>query len=434
MAAGTGGAARSEPLAGRVVVVGITGGIAAYKAVEVVSRLRRLGAEVHVVMTRAATRFVTPLTLQTISGNQVVTGLFSRVTRWNVEHVALAERADLLLVVPATANVVGKVAAGIADDFLTTTIMACRAPVVFCPSMNFRMYENPVFQANMARLTELGYHFIPPETGWLAEGTVGVGRLPDPARIVAEVVHLLQGDLSGRRVLVTAGPTREMIDPVRFISNPSSGKMGYALARAARARGAEVILVSGPTALAAPGGVELVRVESAEEMYHAVMERLPGVDLVLKAAAVGDWRPRRTHPTKVKKEGRTAWVLELEPTPDILAEVGRRKGRTVVVGFAAETEVSEPEVRAKMARKNVDLLVVNDVTRAEAGFASDRNQVTLFWPDGTREDLPLMTKEELAHRILDRVKPLLDRVKAPPGARDAAPGPVQAPPEIRRGE
>jgi len=403
-----------------------------------------------VVMPRAATRFVTPLTLQTISGNPVVTRLFSRVTRWNVEHVALAERADLLLVVPATANVVGKVAAGIADDFLTTTIMACRAPVVFCPSMNFRMYENPVFQGNMARLKELGYHFIPPETGWLAEGTVGVGRLPQPARIVERVVAMLAapacrlasagaaipradeparesgsvraaepagdvgalgvpaGDLAGRRVLVTAGPTREMIDPVRFISNPSSGKMGYALARAARARGAGVVLVSGPVELPPPEGVDLVRVTSAEEMYHAVMERLPGVHLVLKAAAVGDWRPRRVYPCKVKKEDKAGWLLELEPTPDILAEVGRRKGNTVVVGFAAETDDIDRHAREKIARKNLDLLVVNDVSRPGMGFASDDNKVTLYWPDGTTEDLPLMSKEELAHRILDRVVPLLE--------------------------
>ncbi|MDI7250731.1 MAG: bifunctional phosphopantothenoylcysteine decarboxylase/phosphopantothenate--cysteine ligase CoaBC, partial [Bacillota bacterium] len=316
-----------EALAGRTVVVGITGGIAAYKAVEVVSRLRRLGGDVHVIMTRAASRFVTPLTLQTVSGNPVVTRLFAPVTRWNVEHVALAERADLLLVVPATANVVGKVAAGIADDFLTTTIMACRAPVVFCPAMNFRMYDNPIFQANMARLREMGYHFVPPETGRLAEGTVGVGRLPDPAAIVDRVVGLLArapvppaaatADLAGRRVLVTAGPTREMIDPVRFISNPSSGKMGYALARAARMRGASVVLVSGPVALPPPEGVEVVSVTSAEEMYRAVIDRLPGVDLVLKAAAVGDWRPRQVFEGKVKKQGMASWHLELEPTADI---------------------------------------------------------------------------------------------------------------------
>jgi len=408
------GGSGAGTLAGKTVVVGITGGIAAYKAVEVVSRLRRLGADVHVVMTRSATRFVTPLTLQTISGNAVVTSMFSRTTRWNVEHVALADRADLLLVVPATANVVGKVAAGIADDFLTTTIMACRAPVVFCPSMNFRMYENPIFQANMARLQSLGYHFIPPETGWLAEGAVGVGRLPDPSLIVARVVELLKGrggaeggDLAGCRVLVTAGPTREMIDPVRFISNPSSGKMGYALARAARERGAAVVLISGPVALAPPEGVEVVPVTSAEEMFRAVMDRLPETDLLLKAAAVGDWRPRVVHPSKVKKEQMGTWVLELEQTPDILVEVGRRKGRTVVVGFAAETGVSEHHAREKMARKNLDLLVVNDVSRPGVGFASEDNEVTLYWPDGSSEHLPVMKKTELAHRILDRVVPLV---------------------------
>ncbi|MDI6895154.1 MAG: bifunctional phosphopantothenoylcysteine decarboxylase/phosphopantothenate--cysteine ligase CoaBC [Bacillota bacterium] len=400
-------------LAGKTVVVGITGGIAAYKAVEVVSRLRRLGADVHVVMTRAATRFVTPLTLQTISGNAVVTSMFSRTTRWNVEHVALADRADLLLVVPATANVVGKVAAGVADDFLTTTIMACRAPVVFCPAMNFRMYENPIFQANVARLEDLGYRFVPPEAGWLAEGTVGVGRLPDPSLIVDRVVQMLGGpsagggDLAGCRVLVTAGPTWEMIDPVRFISNPSSGKMGYALARAARMRGAAVVLVSGPVALPPPEGVELVPVTSAEDMFGAVMDRLPGTDLVLKAAAVGDWRPRLVHPSKVKKEQMAAWVLELDPTPDILAEVGRRKGKTVVVGFAAETDDIERHAREKIAYKNLDLLVVNDVSRPGVGFASDDNQVTLYWPDGSSEDLPAMRKAELAHRILDRVVPVV---------------------------
>ncbi|HHY95339.1 MAG TPA: bifunctional phosphopantothenoylcysteine decarboxylase/phosphopantothenate--cysteine ligase CoaBC, partial [Firmicutes bacterium] len=372
------------PLHGKTVVVGISGGIAAYKAVEVVSRLRRLGAEVQVIMTRAATHFVTPLTFQTISGQPVVTNLFTEPKRWNVEHIALAERADLLLVVPATANVVGKVACGIADDFLTTTILATRARVVFAPAMHHGMFTNPIFQSNMQRLQTYGYHFIPPERGRLASGGTGWGRLPDPETIVAVVKDLLlaaagspggspEGTLAGIRVLVTAGPTREPIDAVRFITNASSGKMGYALARAAQERGAKVTLVSGPTALPDPPGVEVIRVVSAQDMYREVMARAEEAQLVLKAAAVGDWRPRQVYPRKLKKgmQPATGLTLELEANPDILAELGARKGGRVLVGFAAETDDLDRNAREKLTRKNLDLLVVNDVNRPGAGFATD---------------------------------------------------------------
>ena len=393
-------------LAGKSVVLGVTGGIAAYKAVEVASRLRKLGATVYVVMTRAAASFVTPLTFREISGNPVVTSMWEEPKQWNVEHIALATRADLFVIAPATANVIGKLAAGIADDMLTTTVMATKAPVLLAPAMNSNMYLNPVVQANIARLTGLGYHFLPPDEGLLACGVEGPGRLPEPAAIAAAAAALLgiTGDLAGRKVLVTAGPTREAIDPVRYISNHSSGKMGYALAAAAAVRGADVVLVTGPTALMPPPGVRTVQVETAADMLAAVLAEYDDCDVVVKAAAVADYRPLAPEADKIKKnDEEMTLTLTLTKNADILAELGRRKQRQVLVGFAAETRDLVANARAKLAKKNLDMIVANDVTAPGAGFGSDTNVVRLLYRDGRAEEFDLMAKSELAGVILDRV-------------------------------
>jgi phosphopantothenoylcysteine decarboxylase/phosphopantothenate--cysteine ligase len=397
-------------LADRCVVLGVTGGIAAYKAVEVASRLRKLGATVYVVMTRAAANFVTPLTFREISGNPVVTTLWDEPKMWNVEHIALAARADLFLIAPATANVIGKLAAGIADDMLTTAAMATTAPVLLAPAMNCDMYRNPVVQANLARLAGLGYHILPPDDGPLACGAEGPGRLPDPAVIVEKAAALLGagGDLHGKKVLVTAGPTREAIDPVRYIGNRSSGKMGYAVARAAAARGADVVLVAGPTALTPPPGVRVVPVETAAEMLAAVLAEYGGCDVVVKAAAVADYRPLSPAVHKIKKQGGEL-TLALTKTEDILAELGRRKQGQVLVGFAAETRDLAANAGEKLARKNLDMVVANDVTRPGAGFGGDTNIVRLLYRDGRAEDLGLMSKDALAVMILDRICGLLPK-------------------------
>ncbi len=397
-------------LAGKCVVLGVTGGIAAYKAVEVASRLRKLGATVFVVMTRAAANFVTPLTFREISGNPVVTSMWDEPKLWNVEHIALATRADLFLIAPATANVIGKLAAGIADDMLTTTVLATKAPVVLAPAMNCNMYLNPVVQANIAKLAGLGYHFLPPDEGPLACGAEGPGRLPDPAVIVDEVAALLGagGELAGKKVLVTAGPTREAIDPVRYIGNRSSGKMGYAVARAAAARGADVVLVTGPTALTPPPGVRVVAVETAAEMLAAVLAEYDDCAVVVKAAAVADYRPLAPAEHKIKKHG-DELTLTLTKTEDILAELGRRKQGQVLVGFAAETRDLAANAGDKLTRKNLDMVVANDVTLPGAGFSGDTNIARLLYRDGRAEELGLMSKEELAGIILQRIYGLLTR-------------------------
>ncbi len=395
-------------LTGKCVVLGVSGGIAAYKAVEVASRLRKLGAAVYVVMTRAAANFVTPLTFREISGNPVVTSMWDEPKQWNVEHIALATRADLFLVAPATANVIGKLAAGIADDMLTTTLLATKAPVVLAPAMNCNMYLNPLVQANIASLTGLGYHFIPPDEGPLACGVEGPGRLPEPAAIVDRVAALLGagGELAGRKVLVTAGPTREAIDPVRYISNHSSGKMGYAIARAAAARGAETVLVTGPTELAPPPGVKVARVETAAEMMAAVLAEYEDCDAVVKAAAVADYRVLAPAGQKIKKRD-DALTLTLAKNPDILAELGRRKKGQLLVGFAAETEEVVAHAREKLERKNLDLIVANDVTLPGAGFGADTNIVKLLYPGGRAEEFGRMAKDELAEIILNKICELL---------------------------
>ena len=390
-------------LTGKCVVVGVTGGIAAYKACEVVSRLKKLNADVRVIMTRNATEFVQPLTFQSLSHNPVSVDTFANIQTWEIEHIALAQRADLFIIAPATANIIGKLACGIADDMLSTTVMATRAPVLIAPAMNTAMLENPATQQNLRTLESRGMRMIAPGVGMLACGTSGAGRMSEPEQIVAAAVEALRPreDLAGLEVVVTAGPTAEPLDPVRFITNRSSGKMGYALAAAARARGADVTLISGPTALDAPAGVNVVHIRTTQELYDAVMANA-GADVVIQAAAPADYRAREVSPTKIKRTGETLMV-ELVPNPDIAAALGERKraGQTLV-GFAAETNDVVANAQGKLRRKSLDLIVANDVTRAGAGFDVDTNIITLIDAGSTRE-LPLMTKREAADRILDRV-------------------------------
>ncbi|PLX92927.1 MAG: bifunctional phosphopantothenoylcysteine decarboxylase/phosphopantothenate--cysteine ligase CoaBC [Desulfuromonas sp.] len=389
------------------VVLGVSGGIAVYKAVELLRLFVKAGADVSVIMTASAQQFVTPLTFQTLSGNPVHTELFNLYQEKEIGHISLADRADLFVVAPATANVIGKVAAGIADDLLTTTLMATQAPVLFAPAMNVHMYDNPIYQRNENSLRELGYHFIDPAVGALACGYEGQGKLPEPEAIFSAALAVLAPqDLKGQHLLVTAGPTREELDPVRYISNYSSGKMGYAIARAARQRGAEVVLVSGPTFLTPPQGVTLIPVVSAEQMRKTVLEALPQATAVVKSAAVADYRPATMATQKLKKTA-DDMTLVLEKNPDILAEVGASKEGRVLVGFAAETQDLLKHAADKLKRKNLDLIVANDVTQAGAGFDVDTNIVKLLYADGHVEELPQLSKDEVAHQLLDRVVALL---------------------------
>jgi phosphopantothenoylcysteine decarboxylase/phosphopantothenate--cysteine ligase len=390
-------------LKGKKIVLGVTGGIAAYKAAELVRELVRSEAEVFVVMTHSAQAFITPLTFQTLSGNKVATELFSLIEESEIGHISLADRADLLVIAPATANTIGKIAGGIADDMLTTIVMATKAPVLLAPAMNVHMWENSICQENIQKLRGRGVHFIDPEAGKLACGYEGKGRLAEIPAIVEEVRSILSPrDLAGETLLVTAGPTEEPIDPVRFLSNRSSGKMGFALARAARLRGAQVILVSGPSALPAPPRVKFIPVRTAAEMREAVLENLAQASVLAMAAAVSDYRPRGTSPEKIKKS-KSELTLPLELNPDILCEAGQRKGKRLLIGFAAETENLLANARKKLAEKNLDLIVANDVSLPGAGFAVDTNIVKLIDRSGKVEELPLMSKEDLADRVLDRV-------------------------------
>lgn len=390
-------------LQGKTVVLGVTGGIAVYKAVELLRLLVKAGACVHVVMTKAATEFVTPLTFQTLSGNPVHTELFNLIQEQEIGHISLADRADAVAIVPATANCIGKLANGIADDLLTTTVMATKAPVLLAPAMNVNMYEHPVYQENEQKLRRLGYRIVDPEPGLLACGWQGKGRLARPELIFEAVSQLwTPQDLIDQTILVTAGPTREELDPIRFISNHSSGLMGYALARAARQRGARVILVSGPVALEPPSGVELIAVESACQMYQAVMAQVGSCTAVIKAAAVADYRPVVRNEQKIKKQGERM-VIELERNPDILAALGQLDKRPLLVGFAAETTELESHAAAKLAAKNLDMIVANDITQEGAGFNVSTNVCRLLFRDGRIESLELMPKEALADLILDRV-------------------------------
>jgi phosphopantothenoylcysteine decarboxylase/phosphopantothenate--cysteine ligase len=399
-------------LKGREIVLGVTGGIAAYKAAEFVRLLVKKGANVHVVMTGNAQEFVTPLTFQTLSGNPVVTDLFALIEDEKIGHIALADLAELIVILPATANIIGKIANGIADDFLSTMVMASKTPVFFVPSMNVNMWENQALQKNIQILLERGYQIMEPGEGELACHWYGKGRLAELDEVVEKVEDLFsQKDLKGERILITAGPTQEPIDPVRFITNRSSGKMGYALAKMARRRGAEVILVTGPTLLSLPRrDIEVVPVQTAAEMREAVLSHMEGCTIVIKAAAVSDYRPRMISQAKLKK-AEPHYSLELERTADILEEIGKRKGDRIVVGFAAETENLVANARKKLLEKNLDFIVVNDVTKPGSGFSSDTNQVKILFPSGEVKDLPVMSKEEVSQLILDDVANLLRQKK-----------------------
>lgn len=390
-------------LKGKNVVLGVTGGIAAYKAPDIASRMRKLGINVNVIMTKGATEFVTPLTLQSISQNYVVTEMFEDPKTWDVEHIALAKKADLFLIAPCTANVIGKINAGIADDMLTTTVMATKAPVLIAPAMNTGMYENPILQRNIRGLKELGYKFIAPASGRLACGDMGAGKLEDTEIIVERAVDLLlQSDkLKGKKVLVTAGPTIEDIDPFRYITNNSSGKMGYALARAALQMGAAVTLVTGETHIKKPSGVDIIQVRSSEEMYKAVIEN-SDVDYVFKAAAVSDYTPKDKSDIKVKKSSDDL-SLELDRTKDILLELGNNKKNQILVGFAAETNDIIEYAKDKIKKKNLDYIVVNDISKSGAGFKSDTNMVSVIDKDGNINESDLLSKLEIAKFIIDTI-------------------------------
>lgn len=385
------------------IVVAVTGGIAAYKACELISRLKKAGYAVRSIMTEHAQAFLTPLTLETLSGAPVVSDLFVRSNEWNVEHIALAKWADVFVIAPATANVIGKIAGGIADDFLTTCVMATKAPVVIVPAMNTQMYDNPINQRNMATLAELGYLFVEPVVGNLACGDEGKGKMAEPCDIVRFIEEMDKQDLEGMRLLVTAGPTREAIDPVRYLTNHSSGKMGYAIAEQAAKRGAQVTLVSGPVQLQTPPGVNRIDVVSAIEMRDAVLARFEQSDAVVKAAAVADYRPANVSEQKVKK-GEGDWQLTLVRNPDILAELGQRKQQQILVGFAAETNDVEQNALAKLSRKHLDMIAANDLTEAGSGFGVDTNKVTIYHADGEVQRLPVMSKKAVADALLDEIK------------------------------
>ncbi|OGQ79977.1 MAG: phosphopantothenoylcysteine decarboxylase [Deltaproteobacteria bacterium RIFCSPLOWO2_12_FULL_60_19] len=383
------------------VVLGVAGGIACYKSVELVRLLVQHGFAVRVVMTREAAEFVTPLTFQTLSGRPVATEIFSLTQESEIGHINLADQADVFVIAPATANLIGKIAGGIADDLLTTVVMATQAPVLLAPSMNVHMYENPILQENIRKLRRVGYHVMEPADGYLACGYEGKGRLPEPEQIVEEIRRLLKKkDLAGEKLLITAGPNHEPLDPVRYLGSRSSGKMGYALAQVGLRRGAEVTLVSGPTTLPLPQGAKVVRVGTAAEMRAAVLKEFPQATVVLMAAAVADYRPERIAPHKLKKT-ETTIHLTLKPNADILKELGAKKNGRMLIGFAAETEELVANAKKKLREKNLDIIVANNVAEEGSGFERDTNIATLLDRTGSVQPLPLMTKEELADRIYD---------------------------------
>ena len=392
-------------LTGRNIVLGVTGGIAAYKSAEVVSRLRHLGANVHVIMTKNATEFVAPLTFRTLSANPVVTDTFAAPEEWNVEHVALAKLADLFVIAPATANILAKMACGIADDMLSTTVLATKATVLVAPAMNTGMWTAEATRQNVETLRNRGVEFIGPDNGMLACGDEGTGRMSEPAEIVNRIGELLarKQDLQGLKVLVTAGATRERLDPVRFLTNDSSGKMGFAIAEAARCRGAEVTLVKAATTAQTPAGVRIVTVESAEDLLKAMKKDAPKQDIVIQAAAVADYRPATVAKTKIKKKSGEPLILTLEENPDIAKTIGQmKKAKQTLVGFAAETDHVASHAKKKLEAKNLDMIVANDGTKPGAGFNVDTNIAALMTKDETKE-LPLMSKRQLADVILDKI-------------------------------
>ncbi|MBF6567814.1 MAG: bifunctional phosphopantothenoylcysteine decarboxylase/phosphopantothenate--cysteine ligase CoaBC [Candidatus Binataceae bacterium] len=387
----------------KTIVVGVSGGIAAYKAAELIRLLTGRGAQVRVMMTRNAAEFITPLTLQTLSAHPVATNTFDLTQESEIGHIRLADRADAIVIAPATADIIARAAVGIADDIVTTVLLAARCPIAFAPAMNVHMYAHPTVAENLARLRSRNVVVIEPDEGELACGYEGKGRLPDPVAIVEELERMLSlRDLADERILVTAGPTREAIDPVRYISNHSSGKMGYAIARAAWRRGAAIRLVSGPSVLKAPRGVERIETVSAAEMLAATAENFPWCSTLVMAAAVADFRPARPADQKIKKNAR-AMTLELQPIADELPRLSAKKGARLIIGFAAETGNLEAHAAEKLRRKKLDLIVANDVTLEGAGFGSDTNIVTLISADGNRESHPKLTKDEVADLILDRL-------------------------------
>jgi phosphopantothenoylcysteine decarboxylase/phosphopantothenate--cysteine ligase len=392
----------------KTVVLGVTGSIAAYKAAELASQLTQAGAKVEVIMTEAAIEFIAPLTFRNITGRPVVTDMFELASEYSVEHVALAEAADVVVIAPATADIIAKIAAGIADDMLCCTVLATKAPIILAPAMHAAMYENSVTQDNLAKLKARGFTIIGPDYGRLASGRVGLGRLVDVNEILCVVCQVLgrSGDLAGKRIVVTAGGTQEPVDPVRCLTNRSSGKMGYALAEAARDRGAQVTLVSAPSFLPKPTGMDVVNVGTAKEMYEAVKKAVTKTDVLIMSAAVADYRLKKVSKSKIKRERASSLTLELERTPDILGEV---KGKFLKVGFAAESEDLVANARKKLQEKRLDLIIANDITAKVSGIGADTNQVVIIDRKGKIEELPLLPKREVADRILDRVAPFLGK-------------------------
>jgi len=392
-------------LVNKTVVLGVTGSIAAYKAADIASKLNQAGAKVEVIMTESATRFITPLTFRSLTGRPVVTSMWELASEFSIEHVALAEAADVVVIAPATANIIAHLAAGIADDMLSCTVLATKAPVILAPAMNVNMFENPITQENLARLKARGFIIVEPAYGRLASGKIGLGRLAEVDKILGTIGQVLgrSGDLAGRRIVVTAGGTREPIDPVRLIGNRSSGKMGYAMAEAARDRGTTVTLITAPTSLPKPVGIEVIPVETALQMREAVAKAVAQADALIMAAAVADYQPKSVAKAKIKKET-PSLTLELIRTPDILTEV---KGDFVKIGFAAESEDVVANAKQKLTEKQLDLIVANDITDKDSGFGVDTNKVTLIDREGRVESLPLLTKREVADKILDRVVEML---------------------------
>lgn len=400
-------------LSNKTIIVGVTGGIAAYKACDVVSKLKKLNANIHVIMTESACEFVKPMTFQTLSNNFVINDMFKEPKTWEVEHIELAKKADAFLIVPATANFIGKLAAGIADDMLTTTVMATRAPVIIVPAMNTNMYTNRIVQANMDKLEDLGYRFIDPASGRLACGDIGAGKLADVDDILAFIVDFFEKeseakDLAGRRIMISAGPTIEAIDPVRYITNRSSGKMGYAIAKRAVARGAQVTLVSGKTDLEVPEGLaKFISIESADDLYENLVGEFDSNDVVIQSAAVADYKPKSYSDKKIKKKD-SDLSIELCRNKDIAQELGKIKGDKVLVGFAAETNDVLENAAKKVKKKNLDFIVANDLTMQGAGFSTETNIVKIIEADGSIKEYPKLLKSEVGDIILDKVRDILE--------------------------
>lgn len=400
-------------LSNKTIIVGVTGGIAAYKACDVVSKLKKLNANIHVIMTESACEFVKPMTFQTLSNNFVINDMFKEPKTWEVEHIELAKKADAFLIVPATANFIGKLAAGIADDMLTTTVMATRAPVIIAPAMNTNMFTNRIVQANMDKLEDLGYRFIDPASGRLACGDIGAGKLADVDDILAFIVDFFEKeseakDLAGRRIMISAGPTIEAIDPVRYITNRSSGKMGYAIAKRAVARGAQVTLVSGKTDLEVPEGLaKFISIESADDLYENLIREFDYNDVVIQSAAVADYKPKSYSDKKIKKKD-SDLSIELCRNKDIAQELGKIKGDKVLVGFAAETNDVLENAAKKVKKKNLDFIVANDLTMQGAGFSTETNIVKIIEADGSIKEYPKLLKSEVGDIILDKVRDILE--------------------------